>query len=203
MTVSTPDRLARAALGTTALLAVTDPAALTTAEQVMMAELEAIDEACSRFRPDSDISLLHAARGAAVTVGPMLAEAVSVALRAAEQTDGLVDPTVGTPVPALGYDRDFADAHPRRPAAAGAAAGARLVARALGPGHRALLVLPRASRSTWAPPQRRWRPTGLRPGRRSGRARRARLPRRRRRRGRARAGGRLGCRVGDDHVTRP
>jgi thiamine biosynthesis lipoprotein len=108
VTVSAPDRVAMAALGTTAGLVVTDPAALATAEQVMVAELTAIDAACSRFRPDSELSQLHAARGTAVTVGPVLAEAVSVALRAAELTDGAVDPTVGAAVAALGYDRDFA-----------------------------------------------------------------------------------------------
>ena len=140
MTVSTPDRLARAALGTTALLAVTDPAALTTAEQVMVAELEAIDEACSRFRPDSDISLLHAARGAAVTVGPMLAEAVSVALRAAELTDGLVDPTVGAAVAALGYDRDFATLPEDGPAAAEPLPAPGWWRVRSDPGHQALLV---------------------------------------------------------------
>jgi thiamine biosynthesis lipoprotein len=33
---------------------------------------------------------------------------VGVALRAAEQTDGAVDPTVAPALVALGYDRDFA-----------------------------------------------------------------------------------------------
>jgi thiamine biosynthesis lipoprotein len=50
---------------------------------------------------------VHAARGAAVQVGPLLAGAVSVALRAAELTNGIVDPTIGAAVRALGYDRDF------------------------------------------------------------------------------------------------
>ena len=48
------------ALGSTAVLVVADPAALDTARQVMADELAAIDAACSRFRPDSEISLLHA-----------------------------------------------------------------------------------------------------------------------------------------------
>jgi thiamine biosynthesis lipoprotein len=38
----------------------------------------------------------------------VLAEALTVALRAARLSDGLVDPTVGGAVRALGYDRDFA-----------------------------------------------------------------------------------------------
>ena len=140
MTASAPDRVAIAALGTTALLAVNDPAALTTAEQVMVAELDAIDEACSRFRPDSDISLLHAAPGAAVPVGPMLAEAVAVALRAAELTDGLVDPTVGAAVAALGYDCDFATLPEDGPAVAEPMPAPGWWRVRWDPGHRALLV---------------------------------------------------------------
>jgi thiamine biosynthesis lipoprotein len=38
----------------------------------------------------------------------LFTQAVSVALRAAEQTDGAVDPTVAPALVALGYDRDFA-----------------------------------------------------------------------------------------------
>jgi thiamine biosynthesis lipoprotein len=42
-----------------------------------------------------------------VTVSPLLAEAITVALRAARLTDGDVDPTVGAAMNAIGYDRDF------------------------------------------------------------------------------------------------
>ena len=107
---STPARIVVTALGTTALLAVAEPDALDAAERVLRAELAAIDAACSRFRPDSEISRLPL--GTATAVSPLLAEALGVALRAAEQTDGLVDPTVGHAVRALGYDRDFADIDP-------------------------------------------------------------------------------------------
>ena len=41
-------------------------------------------------------------------VSPLLAAALAAALHAAESTGGLVDPTVGAAVSALGYDRDFA-----------------------------------------------------------------------------------------------
>jgi thiamine biosynthesis lipoprotein len=107
---STPARIVVTALGTTALLAVAEPDALAAAERVLRAELAAIDAACSRFRPDSEISRLPL--GTATPVSPLLAEALGVALRAAEQTDGLVDPTVGHAVRALGYDRDFASIDP-------------------------------------------------------------------------------------------
>jgi FAD:protein FMN transferase len=106
----TPARIVVTALGTTALLAVAEPDALDAAERVLRAELAAIDAACSRFRPDSEISRLPL--GTATPVSPLLAEALGVALRAAEQTDGLVDPTVGHAVRALGYDRDFASIDP-------------------------------------------------------------------------------------------
>ncbi|HEY0816449.1 MAG TPA: FAD:protein FMN transferase [Pseudonocardia sp.] len=119
MTTTAPCRTTMTALGTTAVLLTTDPAGLAAAGQVMAEELTAIDAACSRFRPDSEISRLHDSRGRSVRVGPLLAEAVSAALRAAELTNGMVDPTVGAAVRTLGYDRDFtevpADAGPMPP----------------------------------------------------------------------------------------
>jgi thiamine biosynthesis lipoprotein len=93
--------------GTTAVLATTDHEA--EAEQLLRTVLHDVDLACSRFRADSEISRLHNTPGQAVRVGPVLAEALGVALRAARLSDGLVDPTVGAAVRALGYDRDFAD----------------------------------------------------------------------------------------------
>lgn len=106
--ISLADRVELTALGTTAVLVVTEPRALDRAEDVLRSELTAVDEACSRFRADSEISRLHDRAGSTVVVSPLLAEALSVAMRAAALTDGLVDPTVGDAVLALGYDRDFA-----------------------------------------------------------------------------------------------
>ncbi len=100
------------ALGTTAAMLVTDRAALETARQVLVAEVAAIDAGCSRFRADSELSRANAAAGTSVTAGPLFAEALKVALRAAELTDGMVDPTVGHAVAALGYDRTFASVRP-------------------------------------------------------------------------------------------
>jgi hypothetical protein len=96
------------ALGTTVTLAVDDHRTLAEAEAILREELEAIDRACSRFRSDSEIWSLYAQRRA-VQVSPLLYEAVVVALKVAERTEGAVDPTVGLAVEKLGYDRDFAD----------------------------------------------------------------------------------------------
>jgi thiamine biosynthesis lipoprotein len=110
-----PDRLSLSAWGSTATLTVTDPAGLPGAARMLRAGLAEFDAACSRFRPDSEISRLHARGGEPVRVGPVLAEALSTALRAAELTDGLVDPTVGRAMRAIGYDRDFAEIAPDAP----------------------------------------------------------------------------------------
>ena len=69
----------------------------------------AVDRACSRFRPDSEVSILAATDGGPRPVSPLLAHAIAAALRAAELTDGAVDPTLGTALVAAGYDRDLAD----------------------------------------------------------------------------------------------
>lgn len=95
------------ALGTTVVVAVTDPEALPAARDVVAAEIDALDRSCSRFRDDSDISRLNAAGGVPVMVSPLLAEAIRTALRAARLTDGDVDPTVGASMKAIGYDDDF------------------------------------------------------------------------------------------------
>jgi thiamine biosynthesis lipoprotein len=96
------------ALGTTAQVVVTEHAALSSARRAVEAELAAIDFACSRFREDAEIARVHASAGTPVAVGPLLLEAVEVALEAARRSGGLVDPTIGAAVVAAGYDRDFA-----------------------------------------------------------------------------------------------
>lgn len=98
----------RAALGTFATVMVTDPRVLGDACALLDEELAAIDAACSRFRPDSELSRACAAGGRPVRVSTLFAEALSVALTAAELTGGDVDPTCGQALADLGYDRDFA-----------------------------------------------------------------------------------------------
>jgi FAD:protein FMN transferase len=97
------------ALGTTALLCVDDAAGLPAARAELERELAELDLACSRFREDSELTRLNAAAGTGpVVVGPLLLEAVEVALAAAESSCGLVDPTIGRALRLAGYDRRFA-----------------------------------------------------------------------------------------------
>ena len=77
--------------------------------------LGALDLQASRFRPDSEISWLHRAHGGLFMLSDGLAEAIGVALAAAAWTGGLADPTVGSALISLGYDRDFAAIDPGRP----------------------------------------------------------------------------------------
>lgn len=124
MSAPAPAAVRFPALGTTAELLVTDPALLAGAERLLRERLAVVDAACSRFRADSEISRLHRRAGSAVAVSGALFAALEVALRAAERTDGLVDPTVGEAVKGMGYDRDFALVAPddAAPAIAGGAA---------------------------------------------------------------------------------
>lgn len=103
----------RDALGTSARLAVWPADALRLAAAAVDHELARLDQAASRFRPDSELSRVHALAGQPVAVSAALAEAVRVALAAAAWTDGLVDPTVGAALIALGYDRDFIEVRAR------------------------------------------------------------------------------------------
>lgn len=103
------------ALGTVAVVLTADGRGMEAARQAVVSELDAIDRACSRFRPDSDLERLNTAGGRATSVGPVLLQAVEVALRAARLTEGHVDPTVGEAMRVLGYDRDFASLPPSGP----------------------------------------------------------------------------------------
>jgi FAD:protein FMN transferase len=112
--VSEPGTARWPALGTSASVVVSDRDALAAARATVEAELAVIDLACSRFRPDSDLSRLNAGAGRPVRVGARLLDAIAVALRAAVLTDGIVDPTIGRALLLAGYDRDFATlAHAR------------------------------------------------------------------------------------------
>jgi thiamine biosynthesis lipoprotein len=112
-----PDTAQWSVWSTVARVVVTDPSLISDARELVERELAAIDQAASRFRPDSEISMLRSAGGVAVRISPLLAEMVDVALRAAERTGGDVDPTVGNALLALGYDRTFSALPADAPAA--------------------------------------------------------------------------------------
>ena len=95
------------ALGTTAVVAVADPAKRDDAVALVAAELAALDTACSRFREDSELTRVVRAGGAPVRVSPLLLDTVGAALDAARATGGLVDPTIGRSLRLAGYDATF------------------------------------------------------------------------------------------------
>jgi len=107
--VSTVATRSWTAIGTTVSVAVatTDAELVDAAQDLLVEDLRAIDVACSRFRPDSEICDVERRPGRPVPVSPLLFEALQTACRVAVQTAGTVDPTVGLALVELGYDRDF------------------------------------------------------------------------------------------------
>lgn len=95
--------------GLHASVVVEDPRLLEAAEHVVRDVLDAVDRACSRFRSDSELSLLRGRLSGGAEVSPMLGTLLTGALEAAETSGGSVDPTLGNDLAALGYDRDFAE----------------------------------------------------------------------------------------------
>src|SRR5580698_1093672 len=84
------------AIGTTVSVAVTETGAADDAAAMLAGHLASLDEACSRFRPDSELRKLErSSRGRPVPVSPLLFEVLEVACAVAVKTAGTVDPTVG------------------------------------------------------------------------------------------------------------
>ncbi len=87
------------------------------------AELERLEAALSRFRPDSELSALN--RFGALRAGRDLVRVTQLALAARARTGGRFDPTVHDALVAAGYDRSFellangASTAARAPAACG------------------------------------------------------------------------------------
>jgi FAD:protein FMN transferase len=92
-------------------------AALAAAE----AEFERLEAALSRFRPDSELSVLN--REGTLDAGPDLARVVALALDARKRTGGRFDPTVHDALVASGYDRSFTELPGDGPAAESPPAG--------------------------------------------------------------------------------
>ncbi|TCO53660.1 FAD:protein FMN transferase [Actinocrispum wychmicini] len=100
------------AIGTTVHLLITAKDALPSAEWMLREFIADLDKACSRFRDDSALSELNRT---GTSDDPILVAALQVALQAAADTDGLVDPTLGGYMVTLGYDQTFANVAPYAP----------------------------------------------------------------------------------------
>jgi thiamine biosynthesis lipoprotein len=96
------------AIGVLNQVTVDEADALDEAVHIAARGLAALDLACSRFRDDSELSRLNQSGGGTFAVSGLLFDALQAAVRAASATGGLVDPTVGASLSALGWDRDFA-----------------------------------------------------------------------------------------------
>ena len=91
----------------TVRLTVDDPAVLGAACGELKVLMDRVDKAASRFRPDSELSVVNTRAGALVPVSRLLVDLVDVSLVAAQMSGGAVDPTVGPAVIAAGYDADI------------------------------------------------------------------------------------------------
>jgi len=69
--------------------------------------LREIDDACNRFRDDSEISRLNARAGATVSISATFELALDAASLARDATDGLCDPSVLPALLAMGYNVDY------------------------------------------------------------------------------------------------
>jgi thiamine biosynthesis lipoprotein len=99
----------------TVRLTVDDPAVLGAACGELKALMDRVDKAASRFRSDSELSIVNHRAGALVPVSRLLVELVDVSLVAAQVSGGAVDPTVGPAVIAAGYDADIETVRRRFP----------------------------------------------------------------------------------------
>jgi FAD:protein FMN transferase len=86
-----------------------DPGRVTRAAARVARTFEREEQRFSRFRPDSELSLVNANAGRWTRVSKPFAALTHRALRAARETDGLYDPTVLPALKAVGYDRDYAE----------------------------------------------------------------------------------------------
>ena len=96
------------AMGTDHTVVVEQRAALPAAMAIVRRQFQEIDETCSRFRPDSELSLLNECGGGRdIPLSALLEEAIVAALDSAAMTGGLVDLTVGKCVEEVGYSVTF------------------------------------------------------------------------------------------------
>jgi thiamine biosynthesis lipoprotein len=81
--------------------------------------LEEVEARLTRFRSDSELWQMNRAAGTWFDASETLFACMTTALRAAEKTAGLFDPTLLDHLEALGYDRDFDEIARREVAANG------------------------------------------------------------------------------------
>jgi FAD:protein FMN transferase len=86
----------------------TDPIVFAAAVASVRRIFEREESRFSRFRADSELSRVNRSAGGWVEVSGPFADVLAMAIRGAERTDGLFDPTVLQALEAAGYDRDFA-----------------------------------------------------------------------------------------------
>lgn len=93
------------------------------------------DRTFSRFIAESELNHVNTLAGSPMLVTPEFASVVALALTAARETDGLVDPTLGGAIEEAGYSADFPDlnddGHVPAASTAGSWTAVRLVGRAL------------------------------------------------------------------------
>ena len=77
----------------------------------------AIEGACTRFDPNSEVLRLTNHIGTPVYVGDVLFETLRFALALAEETNGAFDPTVGHELERRGFDREYTTGETVRTAA--------------------------------------------------------------------------------------
>lgn len=90
------------AMGTTVIVGGTTLEQARAVEQLFAAR----EQIFSPFREDSELSIVNRAAGRFVRVSPIFARTLAAALRAAAQTRGLVDPTLGNALRAAGLGDD-------------------------------------------------------------------------------------------------
>jgi FAD:protein FMN transferase len=103
-------RLTFECFGSSCTVIVFDQAAPAAARAAAMAAQEQLlgwHEQFSRFREDSELTRLNADPRETVPVSPMMRRVTAVAIRAAIETGGLVDPTLAGEIEQAGYDGHF------------------------------------------------------------------------------------------------
>jgi thiamine biosynthesis lipoprotein len=74
---------------------------------VIEAWFETVEQACSRFRPDSELSQINRSSAARIAMSPTMSDVLEAACDIRGATGGLVDVGLGRVLSAWGYDRTY------------------------------------------------------------------------------------------------